>query len=87
MRKAVRGGHPEICMAAAEPYEATGATPNPVRARSYHRRACQAEHGEGCYLVGINYQYGDGVEKDLGLAKELYGLACEYGYEDGCGSM
>lgn len=40
--------------------------------------------GGSCLLVGTAYKEGIGVRFDILKAKEFFGLACDYGSQDGC---
>lgn len=44
----------------------------------------QYKDGGSCLLVGIAYKEGLGVRFDILKAKEYFGLACDYGNQDGC---
>lgn len=40
--------------------------------------------GDSCFETGKTYEDGIGVRYDLQKAKEFFGLACDYGNQDGC---
>lgn len=40
--------------------------------------------GGSCLLVGTAYKEGIGVRFNILKAKEYFGLACDYGNQDGC---
>jgi len=44
----------------------------------------QYKDGGSCLLVGTAYKEGIGVRFDILKAKEYFGLACDYGSQDGC---
>ena len=44
----------------------------------------QYKDGGSCLLVGTAYKEGVGVRFDILKAKEYFGLACDYGNQDGC---
>lgn len=44
----------------------------------------QYKDGGSCLLVGTAYKEGIGVRFDILKAKEYFGLACDYGNQDGC---
>lgn len=35
-------------------------------------------------MLGFMYAEGESVRKNFGIAKELFGLACDSGNQDGC---
>ena len=41
----------------------------------------------GCVTLGVMYADGDGVEKDLGKAAQLYKKACDGGEMLGCRNL
>ncbi|WP_231173077.1 tetratricopeptide repeat protein [Helicobacter pylori] len=47
------------------------------KARGYFEKACDLNNGGGCSNLGVLYQNGQGVEKDLIKAAYLYSRACE----------
>ncbi|GAA8311539.1 hypothetical protein HpBT189_02430 [Helicobacter pylori] len=53
------------------------------QARKYFEKACGLNNGGGCSNLGVLYQNGQGVEKDLIKAAYLYSRACEL--KDGWG--
>ncbi|GAA7644616.1 hypothetical protein BTM240_11950 [Helicobacter pylori] len=53
------------------------------KARKYFEKACGLNNGGGCSNLGVLYQNGQGVEKDLIEAAYLYSRACEL--KDGWG--
>ncbi|HEY0094053.1 MAG TPA: SEL1-like repeat protein, partial [Archangium sp.] len=42
---------------------------------------------EGCYILGLLYAQGRGVEKDERRAAALYEKACEGGEASACGAL
>ncbi|WP_441734774.1 tetratricopeptide repeat protein [Helicobacter pylori] len=57
------------------------------KARKYFEKACDLNNGGGCSNLGVLYQNGQGVEKDLIKAAYLYSRACELKEGDGCGAL
>lgn len=57
------------------------------KARKYFERACGLNNGGGCSNLGVLYQNGQGVEKDLIKAAYFYSKACELKEGDGCGAL
>ncbi|GAA9164791.1 hypothetical protein HpHA187_01880 [Helicobacter pylori] len=53
------------------------------KARKYFEKACGLNNGGGCSNLGVLYQNGQGVEKDLIKVAYPYSRACEL--KDGCG--
>ncbi|WQY42713.1 SEL1-like repeat protein [Helicobacter pylori] len=47
------------------------------KAKGYFEKACDLNNGGGCSNLGVLYQNGQGVEKDLIKAAYLYSRACE----------
>ncbi|AFX91420.1 secreted protein [Helicobacter pylori Aklavik117] len=44
--------------------------------KKYFKKACDLKEGMGCYNLGVLYQNGEGVEKDLKKATQYYQKAC-----------
>ncbi len=57
------------------------------KARKYFEKACDLNNGRGCSNLGVLYQNGQGVEKDLIKATYFYSKACELNNGDGCGAL
>ncbi|GAA6827060.1 hypothetical protein HpHNI20_02780 [Helicobacter pylori] len=57
------------------------------KARKYFEKACDLNNGGGCSNLGVLYQNGQGVEKDLIKAAYFYSKACELKEGDGCGAL
>ncbi len=47
------------------------------KARKYFEKACDLNNGGGCGVLGVLYENGEGVEKDLIKATQFYSKACE----------
>ncbi|WRG04459.1 sel1 repeat family protein [Helicobacter pylori] len=58
-----------------------------IRGRKYIEKACDLKYGGGCGNLGVLYQNGQGVEKDLTKAAYLYSKACELKESFGCGAL
>ncbi len=54
------------------------------KARKYFERACDLNNGGGCSNLGVLYQNGQGVEKDLIKAAYFYSKACKLGDQLAC---
>ena len=54
------------------------------KAAELFKKACDGGKMSGCYNLGVMYNNGNGVEKDLGKAAELFKKACDGGEMLGC---
>ncbi|GAA6805712.1 hypothetical protein BTM505_08150 [Helicobacter pylori] len=54
------------------------------KAREYFEKACDLNNGGGCSDLGLLYEYGQGVEKNLIKASQFYSKACKLGYQLAC---
>ena len=45
---------------------------------------CKHKDAKICYKLGVLYKYGDGVTQNYYKAKEMFGIACDKGFEKGC---
>ena len=43
-----------------------------------------AKDSQGCYMLAQGYEKGEQGDKDVKKAMDLYGLACDSGYTEGC---
>ncbi len=57
------------------------------KARKYFEKACDLKDSRGCGALGLLYENGEGVEKNLIKAAYLYSKACELKEGDGCGAL
>ncbi|TXE87624.1 sel1 repeat family protein [Campylobacter volucris] len=53
-------------------------------ALKYFQQACDLNNGSGCNNLGIMYENGDGVRKNLSKALEYFGKACDLKNDEGC---
>ncbi|MFP6226317.1 tetratricopeptide repeat protein [Helicobacter pylori] len=53
------------------------------KARKYFERACGLNNGRGCGALGVLYEDGQGVEKNLTKATQYFSKACDL--KDGVG--
>ena len=51
------------------------------------KKACDGGNMRGCGKLGVMYEKGNGVEKDLGKAAQLYKKACDGGEMLGCRNL
>ncbi|GAA9634557.1 hypothetical protein HpHA98_01140 [Helicobacter pylori] len=54
------------------------------KARKYFEKACDLNDSSGCKNLGVLYENGQGVEKDLIKVAYLYSRACELNNGWGC---
>ncbi|GAA7517571.1 hypothetical protein MMM110_02990 [Helicobacter pylori] len=54
------------------------------KARKYFEKACDLKYGGGCGALGMLYEYGQGVEKNLTKAAQFYSKACKLGNQKAC---
>ncbi len=55
-----------------------------IQAKKYFEKACDLKYGGGCGTLGMLYDDGKGVEKNLIKAAQLYSKACGLKDGDGC---
>ncbi len=58
-----------------------------IQAEKYFEKACDLKYGGGCFRLGVLYEYGQGVEKNLTKAAQLYTKACDLKEGMGCGNL
>ncbi len=54
------------------------------KARKYFEKACDLKDSRGCGALGLLYENGEGVEKDLIKAAQFYSKACDLKDGRGC---
>ena len=59
-------------------YAFTYEDPDPLR------DACDADDGEGCYVLALAYREGRGVARDPAMARELFSRSCELDWAQAC---
>lgn len=57
------------------------------KARKYFEKACDLNNGWGCSNLGVLYEYGQGVEKDLTKATQYASKACKLGVQEICETL
>jgi hypothetical protein len=48
------------------------------------RQSCQAGNAQGCVLLGVDYEEGEGVEQDDKQAVAFFERACDLRFAEGC---
>ncbi len=54
------------------------------KARRYFEKACGLNNSGGCGGLGMLYEYGQGVEKNLTKADQYISKACKLGDQEAC---
>jgi TPR repeat protein len=79
---------PKSCARAAEIlWEGKGLVRDAVSAVALAKRACDANQGLGCTIMGYAHMKGDGVAKDRKRAAELIAGSCAQGDDPACAAM
>ncbi|RAX58370.1 hypothetical protein CCZ01_02840 [Helicobacter monodelphidis] len=56
-----------------------------TQAATYYLKSCNSEKGAmSCFKLGTLYELGQGVKKDITIAKDFYGKSCKLGNTNGC---
>ncbi|GAA8838551.1 hypothetical protein HpRN165_02390 [Helicobacter pylori] len=55
-----------------------------IQAKKYFEKACGLNNGGGCGALGVLYEDGQGVEKNLTKAAYFYSKACKLGNQKAC---
>lgn len=58
-----------------------------AKAGTFYRKACDARDADGCTALGLAYQSGAGVSKDLKQAATAFAIGCQAGTNDACNEM
>ncbi len=58
-----------------------------IQAEKYFEKACDLKYGGGCFRLGVLYEYGQGVEKNLTKAAYFYSKACKLGSQEACEAL
>lgn len=58
-----------------------------IQAEKYFEKACDLKYGGGCFRLGVLYEYGQGVEKNLTKASQYFSKACGLNNSGGCGAL
>ncbi|WP_085905919.1 tetratricopeptide repeat protein [Kiloniella majae] len=51
------------------------------------KAACDKDVGKSCFMIGVIYQHGLGVDKDLERAKIYFKKACDLDIPASCGVL
>ncbi|WRG41659.1 SEL1-like repeat protein [Helicobacter pylori] len=54
------------------------------KAKKYFEKACALNNSVGCGALGMLYEFGQGVEKNLTKATYFYSKACKLGFQKTC---
>ncbi len=57
------------------------------KARKYFEKACDLKDSRGCGVLGLLYENGEGVEKNLTKATQFYSKACDLKDGRGCDEL
>lgn len=55
-----------------------------VEARKWFEKAAAQNDTHAQMVLGLMYEGGEGVKKDLAAAREWYDKTCKRGFEEGC---
>ncbi len=58
-----------------------------IQAKKYFEKACDLNNGGGCGSLGMLYEYGQGVEKNLTKADQYISKACKLGDQEACEAL
>ncbi len=58
-----------------------------IQAKKYFEKACDLKYGGGCGALGMLYEFGQGVEKNLTKAAYFYSKACKLGDQEACEAL
>ena len=58
-----------------------------MRAAGFYRVACERGYAAGCSNLGVAYEHGWGVRRDVTRAVALYRQACDAGEALGCSNL
>ena len=61
-----------------------GVEQDSAKALEWLEKAAAQGYARSLFWLGLLYETGDGVKKDLPKAKELFKQACDKGVEEGC---
>ncbi len=51
------------------------------------RKECDLKNADSCNSLGFNYEFGEGIDKNINKANELYKKACDLDYAKGCNNL
>ncbi|RVY24763.1 sel1 repeat family protein [Helicobacter pylori] len=57
------------------------------KVKKYFEKACGLNNSGGCGSLGMLYEYGQGVEKNLTKAAYFYSKACKLGNQEACEAL
>lgn len=84
--KACKGGNADACNNLGVMFENGYGVDNKdyVQAGLYYTDACMGKSAKGCYNLAVLVYEGKVGKKDRAMAKEYYGLSCDFGLQAGC---
>jgi tetratricopeptide (TPR) repeat protein len=64
-----------------------GYTKDYSKAIDYYRKACDLDYGPACNNLGVLYANGEGINKNVPIARIYYDKACKLNNEIGCSNI
>ncbi|GAA8087039.1 hypothetical protein HpNP74_23810 [Helicobacter pylori] len=58
-----------------------------IKAAQFYSKGCELNNSFGCGALGMLYENGQGVEKDLTKAAYFYSKACKLGSQVACEAL
>ena len=55
-----------------------------TKAREWYEKAANQGIAQAQFNLGVFYYHGKGVRQNIATAKELFGKACDNGFQEGC---
>ena len=68
-------------------YGVNGYTKDYSKAVHFYRKACELDNGVGCNNLGVLYSKGEGVKKNVPMARIYYDKACKLNNPTGCSNL
>lgn len=84
--KACHSGDADNCVILGSLYFADGGevTQDYAKAREYYSRACNLKNGFGCFYLGILYQRGFSVPKNIDWGMKYFKISCDLNEVSAC---